>query len=161
MEKLLGVNAAIHHIGFNWTAFYRARGDTRPIAVVTGVTFAGACVFALPLLVADGLDGFAVGLALMNVASLIARWHYVRRLFPGLGVARYMVRAVAPTVPAVAAVLIVRALESGPRTLGVALGELALYVAVTAVMTLVFERRLLGEVWGYLRPRPRPAARPA
>ena len=85
----------------------------------------------------------------------------MRRLFPGLGVARYMVRAIAPTIPAVAAVLRVRALESGPRTLAIALGELGLYIAVTVVMTLVFERRLLAEVWGYLRPRPRVAPRPA
>ena len=159
--QVLGVNAAVHHIGFNWTAFYRARGDTRPIAVVTGFTFAGACAFALPLLVIDGLDGFAVGIAMMNVVSLVARWHYVRRLFPGLGVARYMLRAIAPTIPAVAAVIAVRALESGPRTLAIALGELGLYIAATVVMTLVFERRLLGEVWGYLRPRPRVAPRPA
>jgi PST family polysaccharide transporter len=151
--QVLGVNAAIHHIGFNWGAFYRARGDTRPIAVVTGVTFAGCCIFALPLLVIDGLDGFAIGLAAMNFVSLIARWYYVRRLFPGLAVGRYMLRAVAPTIPALAAVLIARMLESGSRSLGVAIGELALYVAVTLVATLAFERPLLAEVWGYLRLR--------
>jgi O-antigen/teichoic acid export membrane protein len=158
--QVLGVNAALHHIGFNWTAFYRARGDTRPIAVVTAVTFLGACAFALPLLAADGLDGFAIGIAAMNVASLVARWHYVRLLFPGIAVARYMARAVAPTVPAVAALLAVRSVESGPRTLGIALGELGIYVAVTVAATLLFERRLLVEVWGYLRPRTRLAARP-
>jgi O-antigen/teichoic acid export membrane protein len=159
--QVLGVNAALHHIGFNWTAFYRARGETRPIAVVTAITFGGACAFALPLLVADGLDGFAIGLVAMNVATLVARWHYVRRLFPEIGVARYMARALAPTVPAVATVLGVRLVETGPRTIGLALGELAAYVAVTIAATLLFERRLLTEVWGYLRLRPRLRPHPA
>jgi O-antigen/teichoic acid export membrane protein len=160
--QVLGVNAALNHIGFNWTAFYRARGETRPIAVVTAITFAGACAFALPLLAVDGLDGFAIGIAAMTVVSLVARWHYVRRLFRGFAVAPYMARAVAPTVPAVAAVLLLRALESGPRTLAIALGELAVYAAATVAATLVLERSLVAEVWGYLRrPRPRPAPRPA
>jgi hypothetical protein len=56
-------------------------------------------------------------------------------------------------------VLLVRLAESGDRTLGLALGELALYLAVTAAATWVFERTLLREVLGYLRPAEgRPAA---
>jgi hypothetical protein len=48
-----------------------------------------------------------------------------------------------------------RALESGPRTEGRALGELAIYAVVTAAATAVLERDLLREARGYLV---RPAA---
>lgn len=41
---------------------------------------------------------------------------------------------------------------------GVALGQLALYVLVTVAATLVLERPLLREVLGYVRGRPRPAS---
>jgi len=39
--QVFGVNAAVNHVGFNWTAFYRAIGDTRPVAVVSFVTMLG------------------------------------------------------------------------------------------------------------------------
>jgi len=56
-------------------------------------------------------------------------------------------------------VLAVRGLESGPRTLQMAIGELVLYVAVTAALTVWLERSLLREAIGYLR-RPRPRTDP-
>src|SRR3954468_22685229 len=48
-----------------------------------------------------------------------------------------------------------RALESAPRSEARAIGELALYLAVTIAATLLFERDLLREARGYLT---RPAA---
>jgi hypothetical protein len=66
-----------------------------------------------------------------------------------------VLRAIAPSIPAVAAVVLARALESGARGEARALGELALYGAVTVAATLVFERDLLREARGYLG---RPAA---
>ena len=47
--------------------------------------------------------------------------------------------------------LLVRALDGAERTGGVAIAELALYLVVTLIATLVFERRLLAEMLGYLR----------
>jgi O-antigen/teichoic acid export membrane protein len=153
--QVFGVQAAISHIGFNWSAFYRASGDTRPIAVVTVIAFVAFCASAIPLLLIYGLNGFAAGVALMVLVALVARWYYISRLFPGFEVAGYMLRAIIPTVPAAAAVLGVRVtLESGERTLGVALGELALYLAITAVATVAFERPLLAEALSYLRRAP-------
>jgi hypothetical protein len=69
-------------------------------------------------------------------------------------------RAIAPTVPAVLAVLGVRALV-GDGSLAVAVAELALYVAVTVVATWAFERRLVREVLGYLRGGSAAAPTPA
>jgi len=106
------------------------------------------CAVALPLLVSDGLDGFAVGMAVVTAVSLVARWWYLTRLFPAFALARYVVRAVAPVLPAVGAVLVLRA---------DVFAELAVYVAITAAMTVALERSLLREVLGYLRRDRSPA----
>jgi O-antigen/teichoic acid export membrane protein len=155
--QAFGIMAALNHIGFNWEAYYRARGDTRPLAVVTVITLVAFLVVVLPLLAADGLNGFALGMAVMAVVALAGRWFYVSRLFPGFAAARHAARAIAPTLPAAGAVLLVRLAESGERSFAMALGELALYLAVTAAFTLVLERPLLREVLGYLRRAPVPA----
>ena len=148
--QVIGLIGAINHIGFNWGAFYRARGETRPVAIVTVSALGVFLVTAVPLLFSHGLDGFAVGIAAMGTVSLCLRAYFVRRLFPGFRLARHTVRALTPTIPAVAAVLLLRAV-SDPGGLGHALLELGLYVAVTAAATLVFERRLLREAVSYLR----------
>jgi hypothetical protein len=44
-----------------------------------------------------------------------------------------------------------RLVEGSPRSLGIALVELAVYSAVTAAATYTFERSLIAEVWGYVR----------
>jgi len=149
--QVFGLTAAVSHIGFNWSAFYRATGDTRPVAVVTVVALVAFSAAPVPLIFAAGLEGFAIGTAIMTVVQLIARWHYVRRLFPGFPIARHMLRAIAPTVPAAAAVLLVRLAEQGDRTGATIAGEIVLYAVVTVVATLAIERRLLREVVGYVR----------
>jgi hypothetical protein len=92
----------------------------------------------------------------LTVVSLTARFYYLAKLFPALGILRHIVRAIAPTIPAAAAVLLLREVIDTDRTLDLALFELAVYVAVTAVMTWVLERPLLREARSYLR-RPKPA----
>jgi O-antigen/teichoic acid export membrane protein len=152
--QVFGVVAAINHIGFNWDAFYRARGETKPIAVVATGAFSTLLLVGGPLLfILESLDGYAIGIATMTAVSLILRWRYVTKLFPGFEVARYMLRAIAPTVPATAAVILMRQLETGERTLTMSLSELALYLAITVGATLVLEGGLLREAWGYLRRR--------
>jgi len=156
--QVFGINTALYQVGFNWHAFYRARGETRPTAVVaagTAVTFGAV---AVPLTLSAGLEGFAIGMVVMTVANFLLRMLYLSRLFPGFGVARHVVRAAAPTVPAAAAVLGVRLVETGERTLALALGELALYGITTLVATLVLERALLRELWGYVHGTPQPKA---
>jgi O-antigen/teichoic acid export membrane protein len=157
--QVFGVTQALGHIGFNWSAFYRAVGETRPIALVVAVTALVFCVTAIPLLLVYGLPGYAAGIGAMTLVSLALRGYYVARLFPGFEVFGYVLRALAPTAPAALLVLAVRGLESGPRTLQMAIGELVLYVAVTAALTVWLERSLLREAIGYLR-RPRPQADP-
>jgi O-antigen/teichoic acid export membrane protein len=145
-----GVIAAANHLGFNWDAYFRARGETRPIAVASLVAIVAFLGAAVPLILTDGLEGLAIGLAIQAAAVLTVRGYFLRRLFAGFALGRHALRAAAPSVPAVAAVALARALESGPRGEGSAIGELALYVAVTIAATLVFERDLLREARGYL-----------
>lgn len=152
--QVFALVAAANQIGFNWTAFYRALGRTRPILVSGLVTAAAFLVSSLPLTLWRGLTGFGWSVAIMTGALLVTRCVYLVRLFPGFSIARHVLRAMLPTIPATAAVLAVRAAESGSRSAAVALLELAGYLLVTALATLVFERRLLRELRGYLLVSP-------
>jgi O-antigen/teichoic acid export membrane protein len=145
-----GVTAALNHLGFNWDAYFRARGDTRPIAVMSVAAIVVFVLVTIPLLLADGLQGLAIGLAVQAATLVIVRGYYLRRLFRGFHLGRHALRAIAPSVPAVGAVLLARALESGSRTEARAIGELVLYIGVTIAATLLFERDLLREARGYL-----------
>jgi O-antigen/teichoic acid export membrane protein len=157
--QAFGAIAAAHHIGFNWDVFFRAQGRTRPIAIWSVISLATFLGCAVPLLVIDGLDGFAVGMAAVTAVSLIVRAVYLKRLLPGLRVLRHTARAIAPTLPAVAIVVFARAIEHGDRTAASAIVELVVYLVTTALATVAFEHRLLREVAGYLRGAGRASAR--
>jgi len=155
--EVFGLAAALNHVGFNWTAYFRARGETRPIAVAN---LAGMLVFlaaGIPLLLTLGLPGFAIGIALQGAGALAIRAFYLRRMFDGFDFVAHLARAFLPTVPAAGVVLVLRALESGRRTPALALTELIVYLLVTVVATWCLERPLLREAIGILRER-RPAA---
>lgn len=151
--QVFGVNAAINHLGFNWHAFYRARGETKPVAVVTVVMLVTFFAVAAPLLIHHGLEGFAAGMAVTVAVPLVVRFYFIARLFPGFPLLRHAARAIAPTVPAACAVLLARSIESAPRTLWVSLIELSLFLAITFAAALLLERDLLREVKGYLENR--------
>ena len=154
--QVYGVAAAVNHIGFNWTAYFRARAQTRPIAVASVAAMVTFLVIGIPLLLEFGLTGFAAGIAVQGLAHLAVRAFYLRRLFDGFSFLRHAMRAFLPTLPAIAAVALTRLVETGGRTVELALAELSLYVAVTVAATWYFESDLLREAVGYLRGR-RPA----
>ncbi|MEA2422655.1 MAG: polysaccharide transporter, family [Thermoleophilaceae bacterium] len=161
LVQAFGLIAAADHVAFNWAAFLRARGITRPLAVITPLVMVVFLATALPGLLLFGLDGYAVGMALMACAALAARtWVIKRRLFPQFRILRHGGRALAPTLPAAAAVLLLR-LVLPDHSLAVALTEAAVYVAVTAAFTLILERALLREVVGYVRGKTGLAQAPA
>ena len=144
---------AIQQIGFNWTAFYRARGDTRPIGIAGGVGILAFAGVTLPLLLAEGLDGLALGVLLSAVLHVGVRFIFLRRLFPRLDILRHLRRALTPSLLPVVAVLGLRLLDVD-RTTAVVLSELALYLGLTAALTLALERPLLRQAYGYLRGNP-------
>jgi PST family polysaccharide transporter len=148
--QAFGLIAAANQIGFNWDAFYRARNNTKPMAIVSGLQVAVFLAVTVPAMTKWGLDGFAAGMATMTVAGLAGRTFFLRRLFPGFRMWRYLARAIAPTVPAVAVVLALR-LVDGHRSLALAIGEVVVYGVVTLAATVVLERKLIDEIRGYLR----------
>jgi hypothetical protein len=91
----------------------------------------------------------------------------MHRLFRGFNVLSQLVRSVLPALPGAAVVLLLRLVGPEDRDLPLALGELLLYGAVTIAFTMLLERRLITELFGYLRgrggasPIPRPTADPA
>jgi PST family polysaccharide transporter len=149
--QAFGAIAAFDQLGFNWAAFIRALGDTKPIAVLGLLHVASFVVITTPLFLVFGLPGFAAGSLIAEAANLTGRMYFLRKLFPGFRMGRHALRAIAPSVPAIAVVLLVRLAEQGPREPLQAAIELALYGAVTIAGTAVFERPLVRELAGYLR----------
>jgi O-antigen/teichoic acid export membrane protein len=149
--QITGLVAAISQVGFNWDDYFRARADTRPIAVASLASTVALLGVGLPLLAADGLTGLAIGIGAGAGVHLAFRAWYLARLFAGFAFIRHAIRAMLPTLPAVAAVLAMRALETGSRTAAVAVAELAVYGLVTAGLTWLVEGALVREALGYLR----------
>lgn len=158
--QFFGVLAAVSQIAFNWNAYFTALGRTKPLAIDAALMSATFCVVGIPLMYSEGLTGYAIGMGAAMIVDLGARTYFLTKLFSGLSMLRHAARAIAPSVPAVAVVLAVRLVEPDERTLPIALGELVLYAAVTAVLTWFAERELLREMLGYVRSRtkaPQPA----
>ncbi len=158
--QVFGLTIAVRQVAFNWVIFYSAIGNTRPLAVSSFVQLGVFAVVTAPLMIAFGLDGYAAGMAIAVLVDLAVRGHYLGRLFEGFRIWSHLVRSVAPSILPAVAILALRALTDADRTLGLALGELGLYVALTVVSTIAFERRLLAELFGYLRRGMRPAPAP-
>ncbi len=154
--QVFGASAALNHIGFNWTAYFRARGETRPIAVANLAAMGVFLVAGIPLLLLRGLPGFAIGIALQGLAALALRAFYLQRLFAGFGFLKHAARSFLPTVPAAAAVVVLRAVEPNRRSVALALGEVVIYGLVTIIATWYLESSLLREAVDTVRDR-RPA----
>ena len=148
--QVLGLTAAVDQIGFNWTAFARARGETRVIALGSAVMLVATLSVGVPLLLSHGLQGFAFGLAAGTLANLAVRLVYLVRLFPAARMLDHIVRSIAPTVPAAALILVGRVLVPGDWPLRL-VGEVTAYAFAVAIATWWMERPLLREAIGYLR----------
>lgn len=153
LMQAVGISVAVHQIGFNWDAFYRARDDTRPIAVAAAVAILTFFAITTPLLITDGLKGLALATLLVEGCNLLVRAYYLQKLFDSLRIVQHALRSLLPSVPAVAAVLIVRETLGHPDSLGMAMLLFALYVTLTLVATAFVERRLVREILGYVRGR--------
>ena len=149
--EVLGVVVAVNQIGFNWNAFMQARDDTRPIAVAAVGTLVVFCAVGLPLLESEGLEGFAIGVAAATAAAIAIRLGYLRRIFPLGAILANSARAALPGVVGVAVVFGLRAATDLSGGGGVAI-ELAIFAIAVILATVLFERRLISELWGYLRP---------
>lgn len=156
--QAFGLTAALNQVGFNWTAFFRARGETKPIAVANVAWLASALALALPLLLSQGLTAFGWGMAGATAVYVLVRLAYLRRLFRHFDVYGHVLRGVGPAVPAAAAILALRGFDPGGRGVVRVVAEIALFVAIALVVTARSERSLLRESVGYLRARAAAAA---
>ncbi|GAC1316769.1 MAG: lipopolysaccharide biosynthesis protein [Thermoleophilaceae bacterium] len=151
--EAFGLTAAVNQVGFNWTAFFRARGDTRPIAIVNFVQLIAVMAISVPLLVTDGLRGFALGTLIATPITVAARMWFVTRIFPALRVLDHLWRSVVPATGAGLVMLALRAIAPGGRGPVRVIAELVLFGVLCAAATLAVERPLLREAVGYLRRR--------
>ena len=158
LMQAIGVAVAVHQIGFNWDAFYRARADTKPVGIAAAIAIVAFLAIALPLLASDGLHGLAIATLIVEGVNFAVRMFYLRRLFPDFRFLRHSARALLPSAPAVALVLLLRLAFGEEQTLAAALAVLALYITTTLAATALVERRLLREILAYLRRRPAPGA---
>ncbi len=155
--QVLGLAAAVDQIGFNWTAFAMARGETRILAVQGALALVVVLGVGVPLLLLEGLSGYAYGIGAGTVVALGVRFVYLTRLFPALNVLNHVLGAITPTIFAAGAVLLARAtLPSGGGALRTG-AELSAYAAIALAATWTTERVLLKEAFGYLRRAARPA----
>ena len=151
--QTLGFMVGLRQVGFNWNLFFQATGETRQVAVSGLVAVAVFVLATAPLMVAFGLDGYVIGMSISLVTQLATRAYFLQRFFHNFSPVRHLIRAVAPSIPAIGAVLATR-LALGPAdSLWQAGAEFAIYVIVTVGATIFFERRLLREMIGYLRGR--------
>lgn len=152
--QVVGVTAAINQIGFNWSAFYRARGETRPMATSATITCVGVLAFAIPLLITHGVNGYVLGMGVAVLMLLGTRVYYLGRLFPLRAIWENTVRGVLPAVPGILAVVGIRlALWGGSRTTAQVALEMAVFGLLVAAVTIWSERKLLREFRGYLSGR--------
>jgi hypothetical protein len=106
---------------------------------------------AIPLTYSHGVRGYAWGMAAATGLLILMRAYWLMRLFPTAALFTHAARAIWPTVPAVAAVLAIRAAHGGPRSALLAAAEAAVYVIVLGIGVFFAERNLMREVIGYLR----------
>jgi len=156
--QAFGLACVLKQIAFSWTAYHRAVGETKPMAVNGFAAMITFILVGVPGMLLWGLSGYALAIGAMAVVQLVIRAHYLSKLLGGFDIARHSIRAFVPCVPAVAAVLVLRLVETGDRTAAVALAEVATFAAVVGVTTFLLERDLVREVRSYLRPRAAGAA---
>jgi hypothetical protein len=98
--------------------------------VVAAVQLVTMLVVGIPLLIADGLVGYGIGLIAATLVSVSLRLWYLRRLFPALAVVAHVARGMGPTLPGVAVVLAVRGADPGPGTPARVLVQALLFAVV-------------------------------
>ena len=148
--QILGAVTAVHHVGYNWAAFVKARGITWPIAVAGVLVSAVTIGAAVPLMYADGVIGLAYAFVIGEAVALTIRGVVMARFFQGLSILSHLARAFAPTAVAALPVLLVRATHHGEHSLPAAILVFLLYVATTVAATWALEGPLVREAIGYM-----------
>lgn len=150
---ILGVVTAVHHVGYNWAAFVKARGKTRPIAISAVATSGVVIAASIPLMYSHGVLGLGIAFAVGEVVALTIRGFWLSRFFTGVSILPHLLRAFAPAALAAVPVLLLRAVDGSEQTMAVALLMFALYVTLSIGLTWALERPLLQEAASYFMRR--------
>jgi O-antigen/teichoic acid export membrane protein len=150
LVQIFGLIAGLNQIGFNWSAFYRAVGRTRPLAVAGALMVVVTLSVAVPLLISDGIKGFGVGMAIATYVAVWIRVFFLTRLFPGFDVARHIVTALIPTAVAGVTVVLLRHVDGSLPGAAGAILELVVFLVVLVTTTFMTQRSLMREFLGYL-----------
>jgi O-antigen/teichoic acid export membrane protein len=148
-----GLTCGAGQVAYNWHVFMRALNRTKPLfhaAVLELVVFFAV---AVPGMIVFGVAGYAAGFAATTAVQIAIRSWYMRRVFHGFRVLRQMARAIVPTLPPAALILLMRFVADGGRTPARVVVELALYWGVAIGATVLLERTLVKEMVSYLRGR--------
>jgi O-antigen/teichoic acid export membrane protein len=150
---IMGLVTAVHHVGYNWGAFVKARGTTWPLAVsavVVNSVVVGSSVF---LMARYGVTGLGLAFALGEAVGFVIRGVWLVRFFPGVRILSHLVRAFAPTIVAAVPIILLHQIVGEERTLPAAAAVFALYVVLTLAATTALERPLIREAIGYMLRR--------
>lgn len=151
--EIMGIVTAVHHVGYNWAAFVKARGTTWPIAVSAVLVSAAMIAAAIPLMYSDGLLGLGIAFAIGEAVAFAVRGFWVARFFTGVRILSQLWRGFAPTMIAAGVVLATRAVLGAEHQLGPAIAMFAIYVLCTIMATIALERPLLTEAVAALMRR--------
>jgi O-antigen/teichoic acid export membrane protein len=157
LVQIFGLIAGLNQIGFNWSAFYRAVGNTRPLAVQGVLMVLITLGLAVPLLISDGIKGFGIGMAAATYLSVCTRVYFLGKLFPGFDLVSHIAKALVPTIAAGLLVVLVRQVDGGLPGAAGALLELAAFGGTVAGVTVATQRSLMREFLGYMRRAGSPA----
>jgi O-antigen/teichoic acid export membrane protein len=149
----MGIVTAVHHVGYNWSAFVQARGITWPVAVSGVVVCATVIAAGIPLMYSHGPLGLAYAFAIGECVSLAIRGVWLTRFFEGVSILTQLWRGLAPAALAAGFVLLERALLGADGTPAHAIAVLLMYLLVCVGATYLLERRLLREAVGYMLSR--------
>ncbi len=154
--EIIGIVMAVDHVGYNWAAFVKARGNTWPIAIAALPSVVAVLGAGIPLMYSYGLIGLGYAWAIGEVVTLAVRGIVLRQFFSDVRILRHLLRAFAPTLVAVTPILAIRLVAGREQTLLAALAALVAYVLLTVVATAALEGSLLREAIRYLIRRPSP-----
>jgi O-antigen/teichoic acid export membrane protein len=147
-----GLTAGVGQVAFNWSVFARALDRTRPMLVAALVNVAMFVAVCAPAIIIWGLPGYAAGLAATTLAQVAVRTVYMRAMVGRFSPWRQLGRAIGPVLPPAALILGERALGIADPSALRAVAELVVYAAGVVACTAWFERGLVTELLGYLRP---------
>lgn len=151
--QIIGLSTAVYQLGFNWTAFYRAVGRTRPQTIYAVAGLIAFLAVPIPLLFTNGATAFAWGLFAVNLVAGFLRWRYMKDLLPTARIGRFVLRSAVPPILASIPIVIWQEASGHTPSAGRFILQLVVFVAAYIAATAALERELLTEAVSYLKRR--------